>query len=138
MTVRAPVAWYTAAVAACTAFGVWMGLFVRPVYDYAWSHPAAMITCQFTLLMLVAAGTRVRPVRWPVEALFWVFTGATAAPLLFRAADVYGSFVAGAGVAACAVVVAWTCFFAMSHTEEGVGRASPRLSNSHKSIVDNG
>ncbi len=84
---RTRAASHLAVVAAFGATGLVAGVTVKPLYDYAWSHPMVMLTGELLLLGVFAASLRYRALRWPAECAFWVFAGMTAGPLVYRAAD---------------------------------------------------
>ena len=77
------------------------------LYVFAWSHPLVMVSGQFALLAAALLVPRPRAAQVALLGLFWIFSGMTAGPLLYRAADLFGGAVAVvAAVAAVAIAVA--------------------------------
>lgn len=71
--------------------GVWLAAPARGgLYTFAWSHPTVMLGGQFLLLAAALLAARYRAVQVALLALFWVFSGMTAGPLVYRAADLVG------------------------------------------------
>jgi hypothetical protein len=76
----------------------------EPLYAFAWTHPVVMLLGQFALLALGALTAR-----WMLAG-FWVFSGATAYALIFRAADALHGGLAAAAAVAVAIVAAAALF----------------------------
>lgn len=83
------------------------------VYTYAWTHPSAMLFGQFALLALAAAVSRWTAPKWAALALFWVFSGVTAWPLVMRGASLLDGLWTVVALAAAALVAATSLYVSL-------------------------